>query len=50
MTYPSSRTQAAIGADVLVLGLSGCGAITVQNPSSSLKPVNALGECEARAR
>ena len=39
----------SLGAVALVVGLSGCGAITAQNPSGNYKPVNAVaGSPEGR--
>ena len=34
----------SLGAAALVVGLSGCGAITAQNPSGNYKPVNAVAD------
>ena len=38
------RVLLATGAAALALALVGCGAMTAQNPSSSLKPVNAVAD------
>lgn len=41
-TTAFSFTQRALLAGVLVAGLAGCGAMSAQNPSSALSPVNAV--------
>jgi YHS domain-containing protein len=46
MSRVISSSRATLGALALVLSLSGCGAMLAQNPSSSLKPVNAVAEGE----
>lgn len=38
------RVLLATGAAALAVALAGCGAMTAQNPSSSLKPVNAVAD------
>ena len=38
------RVLLATGTAALALALAGCGAMTAQNPSSSLKPVNAVAD------
>lgn len=46
MTNPALRTQLAYCALALSVCLAGCTAMTAQNPSSSLKPVNAVADGE----
>ncbi len=45
-TKPSTLMGRALAVAALSIALSGCGAMIAQNPSSSLKPVNAVADAE----